>query len=100
MKPLTLLWPAGLPVEARTPEEELGRTLVPAAAQLPLLFWERRVQREKGHHPTGRAVLCGGKGTGEGGACLGAQKVLSVVRGQGGPEEGESGQASDTHVPA
>lgn len=31
---------AGLPVEARAPAEELGRTLVPAAAQLPLLFWE------------------------------------------------------------
>lgn len=31
---------AGLPVEARAPEEELGRTLVPAAAQLPLLFRE------------------------------------------------------------
>lgn len=39
-KPLTLLWLAGLPVEARAPEEKLGRTLVPAAAQLPLLFWE------------------------------------------------------------
>lgn len=38
--PLTLLWLAGLPVEARAPEEELGRTLVPAAAQLPLLFRE------------------------------------------------------------
>ena len=31
---------AGLPVETRAPAEELGRTLVPAAAQLPLLFWE------------------------------------------------------------
>lgn len=31
---------AGLPVEARAPAEELGRTLVPAAAQLPLLFWK------------------------------------------------------------
>lgn len=39
-KRLTLLWLAGLPVEARAPEEELGRTLVPAAAQLPLLLWE------------------------------------------------------------
>lgn len=40
MKPLTLPYLAGLPVEARAPEEELGGTLVPAAAQLPLLFWE------------------------------------------------------------
>lgn len=30
----------GLPVEARAPAEELGRTLVPATAQLPLLFRE------------------------------------------------------------
>lgn len=37
---LTWLWPAGLPVEARTPEEELDRALVPAAAQLPVLLWE------------------------------------------------------------
>lgn len=62
MKPLMWLWLAGLPVEARAPEEELDRTLVPAAAQLPLLFWERRVQGEKGYHPTGRTVLRGGEG--------------------------------------
>lgn len=31
---------AGLSVEARASEEELGRALVPATAQLPLLLWE------------------------------------------------------------
>lgn len=45
----------------RAPAEELGRTLVPAAAQLPLLFAVEGARR-KSVIPLGCAVLRGGEG--------------------------------------
>lgn len=83
-KLLTWLWPAGLPVEAGTPAEELGRALVPAAAQLPVLLRERGVQGEEGDDPAGRPLLRGGEGAGAAGRGRRGRGGARAGRGRGG----------------